>query len=204
MTPTPELSRRITARSLGTARPGEPGIEVTVEATPQECERLARRLALPSIATFTCRFRLSAPDAAGQVAADGLLSARLEQTCVVSLEDFPTSVAEQFTVRFVPADRGSGPAELELDLEADDDISYEGGLIDLGEAATEQLALALDPYPRKPGLDRPAGLGLGDPPPGASDAAPGEGADQDHPDDAAAPARPNPFAALARLRRAED
>ena len=37
------------------------------------------------------------------------------------------------------------------DPEAPDDIPYGGGSIDLGEAAAEQLALALDPYPRRPG-----------------------------------------------------
>jgi len=30
-------------------------------------------------------------------------------------------------------------------------VTFAGGIIDLGEAAAEQLALALDPYPRKPG-----------------------------------------------------
>ena len=32
-----------------------------------------------------------------------------------------------------------------------DEIVYEGINIDLGEAAAEQLALSLDPYPRHPG-----------------------------------------------------
>ena len=47
----------------------------------------------------------------------------------------------------------------ELDLEAEDEIPYEGTSIDLGEAASEQLALALDPFPRKPGAELPGSVG---------------------------------------------
>lgn len=197
MSASPELSRRIAVRSLGAPRLGGAGTEIDVEATPAECVRLARRLNLPSLDAFTCRFRLQPADAAGLVVAEGLLSAQLSQTCVVTLEDFPARVAEQFAVRFVPAERAPEGADLELDLEADDDILYMGGSIDLGEAATEQLALALDPYPRKPGAERPPGLSIGDPPSGA------EPDPEPAPDaaDAGTEARPNPFAALARLRR---
>ncbi len=34
---------------------------------------------------------------------------------------------------------------------SEDELPYEGGVLDLGEAAAEQLALALEPYPRAPG-----------------------------------------------------
>ena len=36
------------------------------------------------------------------------------------------------------------------DPEALDEITYADGMLDLGEAAAEQLALTLDPYPRAP------------------------------------------------------
>lgn len=39
--------------------------------------------------------------------------------------------------------------------ESDDEIPFEGNQIDLGEAAAEQLGLALDPYPRMPGAELP-------------------------------------------------
>ena len=42
-------------------------------------------------------------------------------------------------------------ADEDIDPESEDEIVYDGSTIDLGEAATEQLALGLDPYPRKPG-----------------------------------------------------
>jgi uncharacterized metal-binding protein YceD (DUF177 family) len=75
------------------------------------------------------------------------LRARVVRTCVVTLEDFETLTEERFRVRFVPVGRESD----DDDPESDDEIPYTAGMVDLGEAAAEQLALALDPYPRKPG-----------------------------------------------------
>ena len=43
----------------------------------------------------------------------------------------------------------------DADPEALDEIPYADGMLDLGEAAAEQLALALDPYPRAPGAALP-------------------------------------------------
>jgi uncharacterized metal-binding protein YceD (DUF177 family) len=85
------------------------------------------------------------------VLAQGVLRARVTQTCVVSLEAFDAQVEEVFRVRFVP----SGEETDEFDPEADDEIPFDGNQIDLGEAAAEQLGLALDPYPRMPGVGLP-------------------------------------------------
>ena len=73
------------------------------------------------------------------------------QTCVVSLEDFTATIEERFTLRCVP----DGEESDDIDPEAPDEISYADGILDLGEAAAEQLALALDPYPRAPGAVLP-------------------------------------------------
>jgi hypothetical protein len=40
-------------------------------------------------------------------------------------------------------------------LESPDEIPYAGDSIDLGAVLAEQLALSLDPYPRKPGAALP-------------------------------------------------
>ncbi|MBW4091749.1 MAG: DUF177 domain-containing protein, partial [Proteobacteria bacterium] len=118
-----------------------------VEANPDECAALARRFGLPAIHALACRFRLR-PLAGGAIAADGVLRAEIVQVCVVSTDDFPASVREDFTVHFVPA----GTEDDDPDPESIDEIPYAGDRIDLGEAAAEQLALALDPFPRKPGV----------------------------------------------------
>ncbi|MDE2335382.1 MAG: DUF177 domain-containing protein [Rhodospirillales bacterium] len=141
---TPEFSR-----PERMARPPE---EVRVEANAAECAALARRFGLPAIAALACRFRLAAA-AKGAVRAEGELAAVVSQVCVVTGEVFETPVAERFVVRFVPA----GTEDPEPDLADDDEIPCAGETMDLGEAAAEQLALALDPYPRAPGVARPGG-----------------------------------------------
>lgn len=139
---TPELHRPFATDSVPLA-----GCEVLVEATPQECAALAARLHLPAVTSLRCRFGLS-PALAGAVAATGRLDAEVVQTCVVSIDEFTTRVGEDFAVLFVAA----GTETDDGDPESVDEIPIENGVIDLGEAATEQLALALDPYPRAPGV----------------------------------------------------
>ena len=156
MSQPPELSRRIQVRTLGAAQPGIVALETAVQATPAECASLLRRLDLPSLHAVQCRFRLSGTDPFGRVTADGLLQATLDQVCVATLERFTTTVTERFTVRFVPDEQMPngqmlGEPQAAFDPDEDDDLPYVNGTIDLGEAAVEQLALALDPYPRKPG-----------------------------------------------------
>jgi uncharacterized metal-binding protein YceD (DUF177 family) len=154
-------------RPLSLDRIGPHGLDLTVEATPAECSALAVRMNLPAVLAVSCTFHLIR-EGRDIVLARGVLRARITQTCVISLEDFDADVEEIFQVRFVP----SGEESDDIDPESDDEIPFEGNLIDLGEAAAEQLGLALDPYPRMPGVEMPAA--------------------EDEPE-------PHPFAALRRL-----
>ncbi len=135
-----ELSRPL---RLATIPPT--GYQVEIAANPDECRALARRFGLPSIESLSCNFTLSREPGA-VIRASGILSACVTQLCRVTLDEFPASVEERFSVRFVPA----GSETEEFDPEAPDEIPYTGGMLDLGEATAEQLALALDPWPRKP------------------------------------------------------
>jgi Large ribosomal RNA subunit accumulation protein YceD len=138
---TPELHRPVAMERVG---PG--GLDYVVEASRDECAALARRMNLPAVLSLTCRFRLE-PDLGGAILARGHLIASIVQTCVVSLDDFTAAVEERFVVRCVK----DGMETDDPDPEALDEITYAGGIVDLGEATAEQLALALDPYPRCPG-----------------------------------------------------
>ena len=65
-------------------------------------------------------------------------------------------MTDRFVRHFV---QGAVPVEEEvvIDPEADDPPEPLGdGLVDVGEIVTQQLALALDPYPRAPGSELPA------------------------------------------------
>ncbi len=72
------------------------------------------------------------------------------QPCVATAVPVETIVDEPVTLRFVEPIVSGGDEEVELGGDALDTIEIEGGAIDLGEAAAETLALALDPYPRSP------------------------------------------------------
>ncbi|GAB30816.1 hypothetical protein APS_1418 [Acetobacter pasteurianus subsp. pasteurianus LMG 1262 = NBRC 106471] len=180
MSEKPEFSRPMALRRIGGQE-----TSVTVEATEQECAAIARRLGLPKITLFRCRYLLKA-DRHSVVEAEGALAVHYTQTCVVSLENFEDVLAGAFSVRFVPSERFVEPDE--PDLDAIDEIPYEGQDIDLGEAAVEQFALDLDPYPHAPEIDLPEGLVLSEE---EAEKLLEEG-EQDE--------KQNPFAALSRLK----
>ncbi|HEX4261955.1 MAG TPA: YceD family protein [Acetobacteraceae bacterium] len=143
----PEFSRPLSLARIGA------GQTVAIEATPAERTGLAKRLQIPELPALDCSFVLR-PVASGVVEAEGVLRARVVQECVVSLDPFEATVEERFALRFVPEGRESPT----IDPDATDEVPYPGNTIDLGEAAAEQLALALDPYPRKPGVALPEGV----------------------------------------------
>lgn len=148
-TPEPEFHRPVAVAQIGAA-----GLVREVTARPEECTALARRMRLPAVAALACRFELRAAPG-GVVLAEGHLVARIVQECVITLEPFEATLDERFRVRFVPEADGGAEAEAMLDPDSEDEIAYRGAAIDLGEAAAEQLALALDPYPRAPGAMLP-------------------------------------------------
>lgn len=148
----PELSRPVaTDRIPGT------GMTVDVISTGTERDAVAGRLELPQVRLLSCHYTLIRPLAGatrrreGEIVAEGHLRASVVRECVVTLELFDELIDDHFRVRFVPA----GTESDDDDPEADDEIPYEGAAIDLGEATVEQLALTLDPYPRKPGAELP-------------------------------------------------
>jgi len=163
----PELSRPV--------RLGPEPREVRLEAEPAEREALARRFGILGIHALSAELRL-VPEPGGSVRARGLLSAEVEQECVVTLEPVRQQVEAPLDLRILA--EGEEPAD--DDPDSPDEIESAGGVVDLGEAVAEQLALALDPYPRAPGAVLP---------------------ELDHPEpEPEPPARPNPFAKLAKLR----
>jgi uncharacterized metal-binding protein YceD (DUF177 family) len=143
--PPPEFHRPFVLDRLGAS-----GFETEVTATADECAALALRLRIPAVHALACRFRLRRGEA-GHIAAEATLRTRLVRECVITLDPFETDVEEAFRVVFVP----EGSESEDDDPESDDEIPYVGGAIDLGEAAAEQLALTLDPYPHKPGAELP-------------------------------------------------
>ena len=145
-----EFSRFVEADSVGTHR-----MERRISANPEERAALAKRFDLLAIARLEAVFSLKRAGG-GVIHVSGELQAEVTQSCVVTLAPVPAKVAESFSADFADEDRRKMP-DLDLDFEADDPPEpILNGHIDLGELAAEQLALALDPYPRAPDAAVPA------------------------------------------------
>lgn len=143
---TPELNCLIPVDRIGAQ-----GLDVVVEASAAERAALARRMGIPDVQSLVCRFRMTRTGT-DRFAAIGHLSAQVVRTCVISLDDFGAAIDEHFRLRFVPAGDESDVVDPEDPV---DEIGYRDGVLDVGEAAAEQLGLALDPYPRRPGATLP-------------------------------------------------
>ena len=154
----PEFSRPVDASRL---RPGEEDRwEITADAA--EREALARRFGLLRLDRLAATVRLRRL-AGGLLRLSAELSADVVQACVVTLEPVASQVADSFSLLYGrPQNEAS---EVVLSGEAELVEPLDGGAIDIGEATAQQLSLALDPYPRAPGvsLDE-ARDGVGDSP----------------------------------------
>jgi uncharacterized metal-binding protein YceD (DUF177 family) len=149
------------------------------------------------VADFTLR-----PYRKAGVRVVGPVTATITQTCVVTLEPFDSTLELEVDRTFEP--RSSRPrrirdlnedGEIEIDLETLDppDVIVDG-VLDLGAVICEELALSLDPFPRKPGAEFEA---VGDNGDGAyagdGDQAGGDAAEMTG-------GKPSPFAALKALK----
>jgi hypothetical protein len=86
----------------------------------------------------------------------GRFEARVIQICGVSLDPFEQPVRGEIDLRLVPSGSPNAPddtgGEVALDLEAPDPPDVlDGEAFDPSHYVVEHLALALDPFPRKPG-----------------------------------------------------
>ncbi len=155
----PEFSRLVRADDLGAA--GRNFAEVADEG---ERAALATRFGLIELS----HLRVSGTATLTRGGTVVLLSAHLRadamQECVVTLApvvsridvDFARLYAADAPGEWDAADRngdgdGNGGGDIHPDGDYDDIDPIAGGYIDVGEAAAEQLALELDPYPRAPG-----------------------------------------------------
>jgi uncharacterized metal-binding protein YceD (DUF177 family) len=138
------------SRSLPIGLVGPKGRHMVLEADSAECAALAARFGIPAIGSLRAELDLT-PQSDGAVVARGRLQADVTQECVVTLEPVAQVVDEAVALRLLPP--GQEPADGPEDM--DEIAAGPGGVVDLGEALAEQLALALDPYPRAPEAELP-------------------------------------------------
>lgn len=138
----PEFSRRVEIARLGAHEAVYP-----ISAASEEREALARRFDLLSLDRLEGEIRLRRLDG-GFVRLRGRLGADVVQACVISLEPVASVLERDFAVLYGSMESGNSVI---VDLETDEAEPFDGDAIDIGEAVAQQLAMALDPYPRAPG-----------------------------------------------------
>lgn len=132
----------------------ETGLQRDIEADESVRMALAKIAGLRDIEFARASFDLTR-GRDDSVHVQGRVSARVGQTCVVSLDAIENDVVENVDLIFVPEGR---VREFAAPVNDDDGVSGEipdspepiiNGVIDLGCLATDVLFLGIDPYPRK-------------------------------------------------------
>ena len=124
-------------------------LERHLEPDPAQRAAIARDLDLAELSSMATDGVVE-PSASGW-RFSGRLTAKGAQTCGITLEPLPFDIDEPFAVTF--AEAGQAPSEDQILVDMDDESPdlIDDGQVDLGIYLMEQLALHLDPFPRKPG-----------------------------------------------------
>lgn len=177
------------SHKINAARVVDKDERVTISPDAAALAAIARAFDLVSFSELVADFTLK-PYRKEGLRVVGTVRAKLTQTCVVTLEPFDSVLELDVDRTFEP--QSSRPrrirdlnadGEIEIDLETLDppDVILDG-VLDLGGVICEELALSLDPFPRKPGV--------------AFEGGDGEDTGQDQAEDD----KPSPFQALQALK----
>ncbi len=131
------------------------GVDERCKATDPERVALAAHLGIPAVAALEVRYRIR-PIGKGRYTLKGRFEATITQVCGVTLEPFEDEVVDDFSVELWPEDQigaPNAPADHFDGSEPDDPEPIRDGVIDVGPVVREHLAMAIDPYPRKPGAE---------------------------------------------------
>lgn len=135
----------------------EDGLDLAIEANEAECAAAARLLEIVGVESLSLEARIWPWHKAG-LRLDGRVKGKVRQTCVVTLDPVEELIDEAFQVRFLPersARTAENSSEIVIDALEDEDPPelMTENRIDLGALTVEHLALALNPYPRKKGVE---------------------------------------------------
>jgi len=178
---TPEFSKIIAVDDIPPN-----GTVIRFDVSEAERAALAARFDLISLNSFRGEAAIKPWRRHGLIA-ECKFEADVVQACIATLEPIDDHIKQSVTLHFLPPDMiardmaATAKAEIVVDVQNEDPPEpIENGKIDLGEALSEELAVSLDPYPKKPGA---VFSGIKD--------APAEVAE----------IKPNPFAALEKLKK---
>lgn len=122
-----------------------------LKASPEELKFVAGIMKVPSVKSFTAEIYVRLHKKEHLADVWGSVDADVEQTSVISLENFIHPYHADFTLKFDTKMTAAELRELEFDIEDDVPDILDNGQIDLAAVAMEQLALVLDDFPRREG-----------------------------------------------------
>ena len=171
---TPEISRIINVKDIVSS---SAPVEMSISASHDELAALAKRFDLQDISSLSAHVRLtptSTPTKDSDTSPDILavvnFKANLTQTCSVSLDPVDDEITASISQIFSHSrysgdiDESEDPEDegefIEIsDMEAANDAMTEppepiiNGKIDIGEFIAEELAIRINPFPRKKGVE---------------------------------------------------
>lgn len=190
--PESELFFPVRAESVSSA-----GRSIHIKATPEQLESVAKRLDIVAIKELTADIKLELQNGGHILYISGTFSAEVTQECVVTSEPVSSHVEDSFEAWYADHDKAipfirakhqvqsiiEGD-EIQMLDEKEDPEPLIDGQVDLGEVVIQFLSLAINPYPRKEGVQAAAEVTV----------------IAGNEKKAAPSLRPNPFAALKNWR----
>jgi len=135
-------------------RTGPAGTALEIASSESERAALAKRFGFLGLPAFSARVTVDRRPG-GQVVVEGRLRGKIVQACILTLDPVSQELDETFRIVFrdgAEDERDPESGEAVLSAQADAPEPLQGNLLDVGEIVAEQLSLAADPYPRKPGV----------------------------------------------------
>jgi uncharacterized metal-binding protein YceD (DUF177 family) len=144
-----EIERLVDIERMGAN--GSTALDIVV--SDGERAALAKRFGFLALPAFSARVTVDRRPG-GRVVVEGRLRGKIVQACILTLDPVTQDLDETFRIVFKQdlaeeRDPESGEALVSPQSDAPEPLS--GNMLDVGEIVAEQLSLAADPYPRRPG-----------------------------------------------------
>jgi uncharacterized metal-binding protein YceD (DUF177 family) len=142
-----EIERMVDLDRMGS---GSAALDIT--ASDGERAALAKRFGFIGLPVFSARVTVDRRP--GQVVVEGRLRGTIVQACILTLDPVTQELDDTFRIVFrqdLTEERDPESGEALLSAQADAPEPLSGNMLDVGEIVAEQLSLAADPYPRRPG-----------------------------------------------------
>jgi uncharacterized metal-binding protein YceD (DUF177 family) len=143
----PELSRPVAVDKISAG-----GADEKIVADKDERALLAERFGLIELPKLEAQLTVRPTRGGRMFEVKGAMQADVVQRCVVTLEPLPARIEQEIKVLYAAPEFLEAEGVHEVDMEAEDVEPIADGIIDLGELLAQSLGIALDPYPRKPGV----------------------------------------------------